>query len=371
MERIGGAFAAGAAKLEQFMKCPARSADKHVAILTEAGGTVGFGHLARMDELARGIEAVGHEVSFIVQWEAGPNPHGPIERQGIRFEKWRSVSRVADLCDADVAVIDSYLLPPHVYTTFAKAGTPIIAIDDFYRFDCDEIAFINPNCFGDPSRYPRARAVFTGSEHVIVRRAVLARRTGSRPARVPGTVLVTLGGADRTGFGVRAGRWLADAGYRVGVIQSNNALQTVAERGMELISHCDEATFINKLLAAELVVCGGGQTLIESLVLGCNVVPVEMGECHRPMIHFLLEAGFLDERIHFTMAAAQNKLLRAAASATAAAASTRGPGSPAVLIDGEGTRRIVSAIDEMLLHSGRLGTLNTQSHKRAIDVIPS
>lgn len=326
--------------------CP-RSGNR-VAILTEAGGFVGFGHLSRMAELARGFEADGNHVTFIVQWEQGQQPQGPIERQGIRFEEWRTAAMLRDLCDADIAIIDSYLLPPHGYTRFAKGGPPIIAVDDFYRFDCGGIAFLNPNCFGDPTRYPRSRAVLTGPEHVIVRRAVVARRSALPSERIPRSALVTLGGADRTGFGLRVGRWLTEAGYQVSVIQSNETAQPAGERGVEVITHCDETTFISKLLTAELVVCGGGQTLIEALVLGCPVVPIEMGECHRPMIQFLLDAGLLAERIHFTMAAALAKILRAAASATAATASTHGDRSSGALIDGEGTRRIVTAISAMM-----------------------
>ena len=179
---------------------------------------------------------------------------------------------------------------------------------------------------------------------MIVRQGVVARRGGQQPARIPCTVLVTLGGADRTGLGLRLGRALAEAGLKTTVIQTDRACPKCDNPMLTVLSQCDEDAFITHLLTTGVVVCGGGQTLVESLVLGCPVVPIEMGECHRHMIAFAVANGMMEERIHFTMAAVISKATAAVRGAMPEDRASKQSRGATLFVDGMGAARTADAI---------------------------
>ncbi|MDO8302615.1 MAG: hypothetical protein Q7T18_05180, partial [Sedimentisphaerales bacterium] len=101
-----------------------------VLILTEGGGSLGWGHLTRCAAIAEGLEAAGCE------WQGVINAQGslPSLASGPRWfsGNWQEIDEAATrpISLADTIIIDSYLAPESVYEKIHALNPNLVVIDD-------------------------------------------------------------------------------------------------------------------------------------------------------------------------------------------------------------------------------------------------
>lgn len=312
-----------------------------IALLTEAGAGIGFGHLTRMFALGEALRVEGAEVRMMIQWVGDPIINVVPPADWIVHEAWRE--NVAEL-EAETLVIDSYLLPEAGYHAAAH-GRSLVAVDDYYRLPYPADMVINPNVFGQPERYlPAAKAAVSGIEHVIVRepfRAAAASFTAKPELK---NILLTLGGSDVHGLGTQLCRVLAGAGFSVDWVAADAAAEdlpaSVRRHGAQ-----SAAGMRDLILRNDLTVCGGGQTLHELACLGAPCVALELGDDQKGNLSCYEQNGFVNaRRLHWSDPA----LLEAVMSEVRAmespeARSARGRIGSKV-VDGAGVFRLAKAV---------------------------
>ncbi len=312
-----------------------------IALLTEAGAGIGFGHLTRMFALGEALRAEGAEVRLTVQWAGDPVMNVVPSVDWIVHEAWRE--KVAKL-DAGTVVIDSYLLPEAGYHAAAQ-GRSLVAIDDYYRLPYPADLVINPNVFGEPGRYlPAAKAAVSGIEHVIVRESFRDAAASFTVRPEMKNVLLTLGGSDVHGLGPKLCRLLADAGFAVDWVAADAAAEDlpayVRRHGAQ-----SAAGMRDLILRNDLTVCGGGQTLHELACLGAPCVALELGDDQNGNLSCYEQNGFINaRRLHWSDTALLEAMMvevRAMEGLEARAARGR---AGAKVVDGAGVFRLARRI---------------------------
>jgi len=177
-------------------------------IRTDASRRVGLGHLMRCIAVA---EAAAEQELGVRFWLAGDGLGGPIlQRRLLAFapvgaddDSWLELVR-----PGDIVVLDSYALgPTHRRQVRARAALGVIDDDGGGVLDVDVLLYPDGS---DASRYavPPGALVLAGPAHALVR-AELRTRRRQREGN-PGTLVVTLGGADPTGAAAPVLRALGD-----------------------------------------------------------------------------------------------------------------------------------------------------------------
>jgi spore coat polysaccharide biosynthesis predicted glycosyltransferase SpsG len=242
--------------------------DPVVTILADAGPTIGAGHVMRCLTLARALEIAGTPVALSTA--SLPSPlRRRCDRLGIRV-----VDRTAGLDDPDVAlglppttaliVRDGYCVT-EAASAALEAQAPVLVVDDGREAPIGApVAVLNQNVHATAAMYadiPPTVELMLGPRWALVRNEIVALRR--RPCeRIPGRVVVALGGADVLGLAST----ISDAAAVEGLdVVSPGGLMGSAQSG-------DPARFARVLASCELAIVGAGTSIWECLCLGTPTI---------------------------------------------------------------------------------------------------
>lgn len=266
-----------------------------VAILTEAGAGIGYGHLARCTALYQAFESLDNEPELIIA--GGGAPARLVSGPSHKVYDWRAPSRLrAAAADADIVVIDSYIAGPTAYAAAAGETRVLVCLDDTARLPYPPGIVVNGAIRAARLPYPRAdgvtyllgpafaplRAEFWDipvKEIVPELRTALVALGGNDVARLAPRavailealrprldVIVVLGSGDETGLGERAQR-----------LPTASAIEVLAE-----------------MLKADVCVATAGQTLTEAARVGVPTVAVCVADNQRDNAEGWSEIGFAE-----------------------------------------------------------------------------
>ena len=322
--------------------------DPALLLLTEAGEGIGFGHLTRMLAVGDALRAAGVEASMLVQWEGAPVRSLLEGCPWVGEAEWRRDPLAVCSPATRAVMIDSYRLPLEGYTRVAGAGVKLAVVDDFYRLPFPADLVVNPNVYGQATRYAaHARAAMAGVEWVILR-SPFVRAVGSFQVRESlQRVLLTLGGSDRQGLGRRLAGALA-AESEVLWVAPDEAGRPAGDPRITVLGAQTAQGMVACICRCDLVVCGGGQTLHELACLGAPCVAIELGEDQRLNLDFYESAGLLGPRLAGVEPGVEAKVVQRVSSL--AAADRRGALSlrACALIDGFGAGRVAAKLASLL-----------------------
>jgi len=267
--------------------------DVQVAIFTEGSREIGLGHISRCLALAEAFKAKESEVRFLVRGDET----GKILLSGwkVKFFNWESEASHTEafLAGTTVAVVDSYTAAPEFYTFVTKRVPITLFLDDFFRLPYPEQAFIL-NSTAEPDENPRH---LFGLEYALLRSAFwkVPKREVKREVK---RVLVTFGGEDLRGLtpaAVSAVREVfpeAECAVVIGPAFSKTDF-AFDNNLVKLYRNLLAEKMRNLMLASDIAVSAGGQTLFELARTGTPTVVVEVGPDQEKNIVKLSKAGFL------------------------------------------------------------------------------
>ena len=235
-----------------------------VLLVADAGPEDGLGHLSRLSAIAvalhcRGIETHCHA-------NAAP---GPLERDGVAWAPWSPGDPLPS--DVGLVIIDSYRIEPE---EVLGAGVPFVTFDD--DRDVRAAPSLVVSVAAPPSDLPPR---LSGPRYAALRPAYwgLPPRVIVDPIR---RVLVTTGGGDSSATGAEIARAVADQlpDANVLLVRGPHAPAFPAD-GIRVIDAPD--TLSAQQLAADLVICGGGQTMLETAACGTPCLTLVLAENQR------------------------------------------------------------------------------------------
>ncbi len=296
-----------------------------VRFFTEAGGSVGLGHLTRCVALHDALEALGHSCELIVAGEAPSHIVGP---RHVTITDWRTPETARDASrDADIAVIDSYMAAPDVYAAVAENAAVGVYLDDTARLPYPPGIVVNgnPEAARLDFRCGPETTLLLGVECQLLR-SEFAESTPRDTRDVVARILVISGGSD-AGNVRTALTEIAGSAYPAAIVD-------VVE------TPCTASELREAMLAADVAITAAGQTLYELAATGTPTVAVCVADNQVAQAHAFERAGALalaGEWDHPNTATRAEELIRGlAASETRTAMSVAGR----ALVDGRGTKRV-------------------------------
>jgi spore coat polysaccharide biosynthesis predicted glycosyltransferase SpsG len=331
-----------------------------IALRADGGSRHGFGHVRRVVTLAEAVAARGDRACVIVNREVAPStPAVPGIAIGVvddgEFETLAGTLAHLATFRADVLVVDSYDVSPD---TLRRVPIPVAMILDAPPSVLLPAAILVNAAAADANDgWPLAAdtRLLLGPRYALLRQEFIeARRPAARSA--VRRVLVTTGGSDVDGWILRlttiAKTVLPAATIDVVVgpcfsLSALNALSDLAaSRGVVL--HLQPRDICNLMLAADVALTGGGQTLFELAATGTPVVAVCLADNQRDNIASLSSAGALvhagdagdttiDQRLAHTLEALAHDPTRRETMSRAGQ----------VAVDGRGAMRVAQSLGQL------------------------
>jgi spore coat polysaccharide biosynthesis predicted glycosyltransferase SpsG len=322
---------------------------KSALVWADSGAGVGLGHVARCCAVALELIARGVNVTLM----------SPDDR-GARYARERNVPAVGAAAGFGVAVgalqrrsleaaiLDSYRLGPDDYAT-ARGAAPVLAVfsDGPATLPiCDVV--VNGAPGAETMAYPRRCGTdyLLGAQYFPLRSEFRSATPKAIAADVE-RVVVTVGGEDvhgRLGEYSTAARAvyphaqvIAVAGRPVGDVR-------VTSSGCDLrIAPPDYPALVQR---ADVIVCGGGQSLIEAVAVGTPAAAILLGDDQRHQHAAVLAAGAcLDGGAWNQPPIEREAAIRGALERLADVAARRQLSARGMrLIDGRGAPRIADAL---------------------------
>lgn len=176
---------------------PRHTTHMHIAIRCDALAKSGTGHLVRQTAFVQELQARGHSATLFgacdVAWA-----REQAAMVGLEFVAPASdfVGQL-EAAGCDTLMIDGYDFPPSVGADARAAGIPVATMvdGDFGRHQEADV-YIDQNL---GSYDPALPNWLVGPNYVLLRDVVLHRRGAPRPANQPPKVLVVFGGSDPFG----------------------------------------------------------------------------------------------------------------------------------------------------------------------------
>jgi spore coat polysaccharide biosynthesis predicted glycosyltransferase SpsG len=253
--------------------------ERVAVVVADGGPESGLGHVARSSALAVALGRLGVGVRCLAL-----GADGPLQRDGV---SWDPIARLDDvpLADASVLVLDSYRLGEGDVAGL-PAAVPLVVLQE--HLPPPSRAALIVSAGAEPDGDPRRLA---GLEYVSLRPAFWSAPPRDIAERVR-HILVTTGGGDPVpGLGAQLAAAAHDAlpEAEVTLVRGPFGFPGPPPPGVELLDA--PASLHGPLLATDLAVTAGGQTLLEAAALGTPSIAVVAAENQRQQALRLAELG--------------------------------------------------------------------------------
>jgi len=266
----------------------------NVLFLTEGGGGMGLGHLARCLALAEGIREQTHkrkrncQINFIFKGDKAAEVMFQDRDFNFAIKDWIKTPEALDerLREADLAVIDSYLAPSRVYRYLFRASplTRFVYVDDYNRLEYPPGTVVNPTIYAhlldySPTPPGGQTAHLCGRDYVILRRGFWGR-SAKRVKKVATDVLLTCGIIRHEDFAKKLMGTLSahypNLTYHVLASESNSNFN----HGLNVKMHSalSSQSLRRLLLKIDVAISAGGQTTYELARVGVPAIGISFAE---------------------------------------------------------------------------------------------
>jgi len=317
-----------------------------ITIITEGSSAIGFGHLRRSISLARELSrCVSVRLSILGAKCGEALPDEALEH--VRGVDWKAVADIpAD--DSDVQILDldqanhkRYMNHPNLGKNrclaldwFESLWLPAITVNLLDHSGKMRVAYESAGRAGD---------YLDGPDYAIIRQGILALRTQAPTVGKVVKIVITMGGADPSRRTLEAVQMLQTLPDPVCVtvivgplvpLEYEKIIRAGAPKIFRLLRNPPD--FDRHLAEADVVLCSGGGTLLESLSLGKPTVVFPQNEAEEAHGRMHLQAGACVFADSLTL------LLREHALRFALAKNARRQ------VDGRGVARIAQAVLELM-----------------------
>lgn len=283
-----------------------------IAILTEGGENIGFGHLTRCLSLCQAFESRGHEVEFIVKGD--DSIKNILEEKRFRVFNWieQEKNMLQSIKEVDVVIVDSYLAEAKVYKKISNNAATSVFLDDIRRIDYPAGIVINWSIcaldLGYPNRNGNEVSYLLGPGYVSLRQAFRDVPEKKIKEKV-NSVMVTFGGDDSKNLTPKVLSFLTREYplLKKNVIIGNafknvEEIKAAADVYTRFIHSLDDLGMKDIMLESDVAISSGGQTLYELARVGVPTVAVVVAENQRKNVKswektgFIENAGFWEDR---------------------------------------------------------------------------
>lgn len=325
---------------------------------TTAGKQIGFGHLRRCLSLAEALRRLGAHSLFLL--DGDPAALDQVAEGfsiiPIAHEHDLGLKQI-EAAGSKAIVVDSYAFQYEQFHALAQSGTPVIAIDDLAERELPVDLVVNGSAGAEELGYPQdgKTSFLLGPQYALLR-PEFAEDPHRVVAQRVKRVLITLGGSDPHYLTSKLVRWTKQAlgAVHIDVVIGplfNSEVQIEPRRSVTV--HCNPQGMRALMLAADMALCGGGQTTYELAATGTPAVALRLAENQRENLSRLRRAGTLLWAGEAGDADLERRVTQALANLAAdLPARERMSQRGRALVDGRGAARVAQAILQRCLENG-------------------
>ncbi|MFC2155870.1 PseG/SpsG family protein [Acidobacteriota bacterium] len=251
-----------------------------VIILTEGGENIGFGHVTRCLSLYQAFEKRGYLPELVVNGD--DSIRGVLAYQRFQVGDWMKNpgKYVRPVEGKKIVIVDSYQARSDTYKKISSLAHIPVFLDDNGRIDYPAGTVINWNIYAKEIDYPKRDNIsyLLGPGYISMRKAFWTVPEKVINKRVD-RILITFGGDDSKNLTPGILHLLAKNYPTLEkTVVIGNAfthlpeIKSAADQKTTLISCADDEKMKSLMLAADIAVTSGGQTLYELARTGCPAV---------------------------------------------------------------------------------------------------
>jgi UDP-2,4-diacetamido-2,4,6-trideoxy-beta-L-altropyranose hydrolase len=252
-----------------------------VLILTEAGSTIGFGHLTRSIALYQGFDEEKIDVEIVVNWDR----EAEYLLKGIKHKIFNWLQNrntiFETIKEMDIVIIDSYTADLEFYQQVSKIVRIPVYIDDYVRLDYPRGTVISPSIYGDKLNYPEKDGVryLLGKDYIILRKEFWDVPEKKIKRKIK-NILITFGGANHQNLAKKFSEYLKDK-FNFNIYIVDPRMKFTAK------------DMVNFMLKADLCISGGGQTTYELARVGVPTIGICFAENQLNNLIYGQKEGYL------------------------------------------------------------------------------
>jgi len=307
--------------------CKAKGGKMEIAILTEGGKNIGFGHIARCLSLYQAFEEKGLMSKMIVNGDR--DARFLLKGRNYKLLDWlkREVELFKSINDAKIIIIDSYLADRSFYKKLSQITNTLVCIDDNNRINYPEGIILNGSLYADRLNYSQKASskYLLGPKYILLRKEYWTFpqkkiRKGLKK------VLVTLGGTgkDRPGQRIIAfvKNYLKDV--QVCIIKGS----------------CEPSMFRDLILDADICISAGGQTIHELAATGTPAISLCLADNQVNNLKYWSKIGFVENIGWYNNRHLEKKASKAFALLTDYSIRAKKSRIGRKIVDGHGAQRV-------------------------------
>jgi len=258
----------------------------NVFIVTEGGLDIGFGHVTRCVSLYQAFSEKGILPQLIVNGDNSVKD--PLRGKRHRIFNWiEEKEKLFDtIKNSGIVIVDSYLANVGFYEKVSALTKIPVYIDDNKRLDYPEGTVINASVYAEELDYAKRKAstYLLGTGYIPLRKeflGVLEKRTNENIK----DIMITFGGTDLKNITPRVLIWLIEhypllvknviigKGFR-----NMDDIKAIADNNTNLIYYPDAIEMRKLMLASDVAISAGGQTLYELAKIGVPTIAVAVAD---------------------------------------------------------------------------------------------
>jgi len=273
-----------------------------VFIITEGSKNIGFGHVTRCISLYQAFEEREVMSEFIVNGD--DSIENLLKNKNYQIFNWiEEGSKIFELIkEADICIIDSYLADISFYENLSNLVKVPVYIDDTKRLDYPRGIVINGNIYAKELDYPEKDGItyLLGSKYIPLRKEFWEVPEKEIKEKVE-SIMITFGGDDMRNMTSKILKFLRKnyPSLKKNVIigkafQNTDEIEREVDENTNLIYFPDAEKMKEIMLASDIAISTGGQTLYELARVGVPTIGICVAENQLRNVKGWEKVGFLE-----------------------------------------------------------------------------
>ncbi len=276
---------------------------KQIFFVTECTPKSGMGHLSRCISLSDAFKEKGCETKFIV-FTYGTGSFSINDNNYQHLDWINDHEKLFNIVPEEaVVIIDTYLAKGSVLETIAKHFKyPVFIADVKKAFFPKGIVLIG-NAFAQELDLPTSGAVkyLLGKEYILLRKAFwdINNKKINEKAQ---SVLISLGGGANAQYLNKIIENIHEKFSHLEKTVVGNNIQSFNQKKVKCLENISPAEMVKLMLEHDMIICNGGQTLIEAIRTGLPAITVQIVDNQKKNIEtwqknqYIKNAGSIDDK---------------------------------------------------------------------------
>lgn len=271
-------------------------------ILTEGGRDIGFGHIMRCLAFYEGLSRARIRTKLVISTDHGVKEI--LKNKRYKIANWLDTIDVItkEIYRANIIIIDSYLADINFYNKISGFGKNMVYIDDFNRLNYPKGIIINGSVYAQKIKYRKS----SGKKYLLGPKfAFLRKEFWNVSPRLTkkdiDSILVTFGGIDLQrnmtykilAFLQKKYPLLKKNIVFVKGLESIEKIKKTGDKTTKFICQPGAKDMLKIMLASDIAISAGGQTLYELARCGIPTIGICLAENQEMNLKEWSEGGFL------------------------------------------------------------------------------